>query len=93
MTTLSLMVTIWAVLAVAFVALMIYRGNLTQHETDQLFLNDEAGPSISHQENDEIVRRVNAIQPICKGVGGLTAVMTLAIAGMWVQQLLVGAHF
>jgi hypothetical protein len=88
MSTFSIMVTIWGVLAVAFVLLMIYRGNLTQHETDQLFLNDEAGTSITHQENDEIVRRVNAIQPICKGVGGLAAVMTLAVAGMWVQQVL-----
>lgn len=93
MTTFSLLVTIWGVLAVAFVALMIYRGNLTQHETDQLFLNDEAGLSIGHQQNDEIVRRVNAIQPVCQGVGGLTAVMTLAVVGMWVQHLLIGAHF
>jgi hypothetical protein len=88
MSTFSILLTIWGVLALAFVLLMVYRGNLTQHETDQLFLNDEEGTSSSHKENDDVIRRVNAIQPICTGVGGLTAVMTLAIAGMWIHQFM-----
>jgi flagellar biogenesis protein FliO len=41
-----------------------------------------------HQENDAIVRRAKIIQPICTGVGSLTLLMTLAIAGMWVVQRL-----
>jgi hypothetical protein len=87
MTTLTLMMVIWAVMVVALVILLIYRGHLTEHETDQLYLTEET-PSALHQENDAIVRRVKMIQPICTGVGSLTLLMTLAIAGLWVVQKL-----
>jgi hypothetical protein len=79
------MLSIWGVIVVAFIALMVYRGHLTQYETDQLFLN-ETSPSVVHQENDAIIRRVQMIQPICTGVGSLAALMTVAIIGMWLAQ-------
>jgi hypothetical protein len=93
MNALQIMIAIWTFLVVGFIALMIYRGYLTQHETDQLFLNEESGPSSVHQENDEIVRRVNFIQPICKGVGGVTVLMTLLIVGVYIVQELPNMHF
>jgi hypothetical protein len=79
------MLSIWGVIVVAFIALMIYRGHLTQYETDQLFLN-ETVPSHVHEENDAIIRRVKVIQPICTGVGSLAVLMTLAIMGVWLAQ-------
>ncbi len=85
MTTLTVMLSIWGVIVVAFIALMIYRGHLTQYETDQLFLN-ETVPSHVHEENDAIIRRVKVIQPICTGVGSLAVLMTLAIMGVWLAQ-------
>ena len=85
MSTLAIMLSIWGVIVVAFIALMVYRGHLTQYETDQLFLN-ETSPSVVHQENDAIIRRVQMIQPICTGVGSLAALMTVAIIGMWLAQ-------
>ena len=87
MTTLTVLIVIWAVMLIAFIALLIYRGHLTEHETDQLYLTEEV-PSPMHLENDAIVRRVKMIQPICTGVGSLTVLMTLAIAGLWVVQKL-----
>ena len=45
MNALQIMIAVWTFLVVGFIALMIYRGHLTQHETDQLFLNEESGPS------------------------------------------------
>ena len=85
MSTLAIMLSIWGVIVVAFIALMVYRGHLTQYETDQLFLN-ETSPSVVHQENDAIIRRVQMIQPICTGVGSLAALMTVAIIGVWLAQ-------
>jgi len=90
MTTLSILVILWGVLVAAFIALMIYRANLTNHETDQLFLNETA-PSSFHQEQDEIVRQVNRIGPICTGVGSVAVLMTLVVAGMWIMQSLPSA--
>jgi preprotein translocase subunit SecG len=91
MTTLSIMLSLWATVVVAFIALMIYRANLTNHEADQLFLNEDV-PSSTHQEQDAIVRRVNTLGPICKGVGGLAVLMTFAVAGIWFAQTLASAN-
>jgi hypothetical protein len=91
MTTLSVMASIWGLFVAAFVGLMVYRGYLTQHETDQLFLSESATSSVQ-DENDDIIRRVNFIQPICKGVGGVAALFTVIIAGVWVAQLFSTSH-
>jgi hypothetical protein len=89
--TLYVMIAIWGLMVTAFVALMVYRGHLTQYETDQLFLSENAPPSV-HEEQDEIVRRVNFIQPICKGVGGAAAFFTVLIVGMWVAKIVILAR-
>lgn len=86
MNTLSVMVVIWGIFVTAFVGLMVYRGQLTQHETDQLFLSESALPS-AKEENDEIIRRINFIQPICTGVGGVAALITFLVFGVWIAQL------
>ena len=62
MNALTISLSIWGLVVTAFVVLMIYRGYLSQHETDQLFLS-ETVPSSMHQENDEIIRRTNSIEP------------------------------
>ena len=91
MTTLSVMATLWGLFVTAFVGLMVYRGHLTQHETDQLFLSENATHSVQ-DENDDIIRRVNRIQPVCKGVGGAAALFTVLVVGVWVAQLFSTTH-
>ena len=91
MNTLSVMATIWGIFVTAFVGLMVYRGQLTTHETDQLFLSESALPT-AQQENDEIIRRVNFIQPFCTGVGGAAALITVLVFGVWVAQLVAKSH-
>ena len=86
MNTLSIMAIIWGIFVSAFVGLMVYRGHLTQHETDQLFLSESALPT-AKEENDEIIRRVNFIQPICTGVGGAAALISILVFGVWVAQI------
>jgi hypothetical protein len=84
MSTLFDLVVAWAVLTVALIILLIYRGTLTMHEDDQLFL----GESESHmaREQEEILNRVNKLGPFVKVLGTLSAVLVLAIAGLAVYQ-------
>jgi hypothetical protein len=87
MNTLPVMFVVWGVVVAAFVCLMIYRGTLTQHETDQLFLSESA-PAFEQEEHEDIVRRVNFIQPFCKGLGGAAALLTVLIVGIYVVRLI-----
>ena len=85
------MAVIWGIFVTAFVGLMVYRGHLTTHETDQLFLSESALPH-AQLENDEIIRRVNFIQPFCTGVGGAAALITVLVFGVWVAELVAKSH-
>jgi len=92
MTALNIVTVLWGVLTVAFIGLMIYRGNLANHETDQLFLN-ETTPSSMHAENDMVVRRLNQIGPICNGVGVVDVLLTLVVGAMWIAHTLPSSLF
>jgi len=81
----------WVVLTAGFVLLMVYRGHLTQHETDQLFLNENASHN-SEDEHNEILRRVNIVQPLCKGFGGAAALATVLLVGVYLVNAASGAH-
>jgi hypothetical protein len=80
-TTLSVMIAIWGLIVIAFMALLVYRAHLTESESDQLFLN-ETVPNHLHQEQDEMVRRLANLAPILKGVGAAAILMTIAV--LWV---------
>lgn len=79
---------VWAVLAAALIAVLIYRATLTQHETDQLFLNDDGTCCASHEEHDRIVARVEKLRPVCQGLTGITVAMTVLIGGMYIAQVI-----
>ena len=83
MTTLSITFTVWAILTAAFGILMIYRAHLTQHETDQLFLSENTNHN-TEEEHDDIVRRVNRIEPLVKGFGGAAALTTAVLIGVYI---------
>lgn len=84
--TLFELVIAWGVLTAALIALLIYRGTLTMHEDDQLFL----GESESHmaREQEEIMQKVNRLGPFVKVLGTVSAVMILGIVGAYVYQAL-----
>ena len=84
MPTLFVLLIVWGVLTAALIALLIYRGTLTMHEDDQLFL----GESESHmaQEQVEIMAKVNKLGPLVKVLGTVSAVMFLGIASVYVYQ-------
>jgi hypothetical protein len=84
-TTLAVVIAIWGLTVIAFMALMAYRAHLTQYETDQIFL--ESGPTHIHEEHDDIVRRIDRIGPACKVVGAAAGVMSLVLIGVWVAHM------
>jgi hypothetical protein len=90
MSTLFELVTAWSVLTVALIILLIYRGTLTMHEDDQLFL----GESEAHmaKEQAEIIQRVTRLGPFVKVLGTLSGVLVLAIAGLAVYQQMTAAQ-
>jgi hypothetical protein len=87
MDAMPVMLVIWGVVVAAFVCLMVYRGHLTQHETDQLFLSENT-PEFEVEEHESVLRRVRFIQPLCNGVGGVAALLTVTVVGIYVVRLL-----
>ena len=84
MPTLFELLIAWGVLTAALIALLIYRGTLTMHEDDQLFLDE----SESHmaREQLEIMAKVNRLGPFVKVLGTASAVLILTIAGIAIYQ-------
>jgi hypothetical protein len=81
MSAIPLMLTLWAVVAACFLALLAYRGQLTRYEEDQLFLGDTE--SNEQREQSEIVRKVKKIEPFVRILGVAAAVMTAGIVGLF----------
>ncbi len=77
------LLTVWAVLTACFLALLVYRGQLTRYEDEQLFLNDDARGSEREQQS-RIVRRINRVQPLVRVVGTAAGLVTVCAVGLYV---------
>ncbi len=80
-----ILLIVWAALAACFGALLIYRGQLTRYEDDQLFLNDELHAN-EQQEQTQIVQKLNKLQPILRILGGAAALTTACVVGIYVYN-------
>ena len=70
----------WGVFTLILVILLIYRGTLTMHEDDQLFL--DAAEEHMHREQMELIGRMNRITPWVRVCGAFSALLIAAIAGI-----------
>jgi hypothetical protein len=71
---------VWAGLTVVLIVLLIYRSTLAMHEDDQLFLgNSEAHMA---KEQEELIVKMNKIQPWLRVCGAGSALLFVLIAGM-----------
>jgi len=84
MSPMGWMATVWGVLTGVLVILLIYRSTLTMQEDDQLFLDDTK--SAMEQEQVELMRKVNKINPFVKVLGAASGLMFLVLAGMFIYQ-------
>lgn len=73
---------VWAAVITCLLILLVYRSNLTRYEEDQIFL-DESG---NHQkkEQEDLLVKVNKVQPIIRVVGVATTALTVCIIGVYV---------
>ena len=78
----SILLIVWSVLITCFLALLVYRGQLSRYEEEQLFLNDEVTPEQELQQS--IVRRLEKIDPFVKIIGGAAGLATAFAVGMYV---------
>jgi len=78
----SILLIVWSVLITCFLALLVYRGQLSRYEEEQLFLNDEVTPEQEMQQS--IVRRLEKIDPFVKIIGGAAGLATAFAVGMYV---------
>lgn len=84
--TLTALLIVWGLCTAVLVILMIYRGTLTMHEDDQLFL--DTAESHMEKEQAELMARVNRITPAVRLLGAASGVLIVVIAGMWIYEWL-----
>jgi hypothetical protein len=71
---------LWAGLTSVLIVLLIYRGTLNMHEDDQLFLDDSQAHMAREQE--ELIVRMNRLQPWVRICGTCSALLIVVIAGL-----------
>ncbi len=83
-TSIDLLLIVWGIVTAALVIVVIYRGTLSLHEDDQLFLGD----SESHlaREQQELVARLTRLAPLVRVLGVASGGLILVIAGLWVWR-------
>lgn len=84
LSALPTLLIIWAVVTVAFLLLIAYRGQITRYEEDQLFLN--GAHSNEENQQNEIIRKVNRLAPFVRLLGGATGVITAGIIGLFIYD-------
>jgi len=92
MTTLSMMILAWLICLLVFIALLLYRSHLERHEVSEVYL-DENAEGDREVENDDIVRRVDQIEPYVKTAGGATALLTLITIAIYVVRIWPSVQF
>jgi len=78
------MLIVWGVLTGVLVVLLIYRSTLTMHEDEQLFLG-EAG-SHMREEQEELMCKVDKVNPLVRWLGAASGALILVIAVMAIYQ-------
>lgn len=71
---------VWGGLTAILVVLLIYRGTLTMHEDDQLFL--DSAEAHMQKEQEELLAKMNKITPWVRVLGTCSAVLIVVIAGI-----------
>ncbi len=74
----------WGAITTVLVLLLIYRSTLSIHEDNQLFLDD----SESHMqlEQQQLIVRMNKLQPFVRLFGFASGLLIVLIAGLWIWQ-------
>jgi len=74
----------WGIVTAVFVILLIWRGVLSSHEDDQIFL-DAAEEHIAREQR-ELVAKITSLSRPLLVCGVLSGVLLLLAGGLWVYQ-------
>jgi len=88
MTISPILLYIWGALFFSFLALLVYRGQLTRYEDEQLFLEDEELAIVqkNKKQKEEIVGRLKRIQPFLSSLGVAACLVTTTVVGIYVYN-------
>jgi hypothetical protein len=81
MSAIPVLIVVWAVVTGVFLALLGYNGTITRYEDNQVFLSHTS--AIEEGRQNIIVERVQRTQPFVRISGVLSALMTIAIVGIY----------
>ena len=84
MQSIDLLLIVWGIVTATLVIVIIYRGTLSLHEDDQLFLGDSEAHLAKEQQ--ELVARLTKLTPIVRLLGAASGGLILVIAGMWIWR-------
>ena len=74
------LLSLWGGLTLVLVVLLIYRGTLTMHEDDQLFL--DSAEDHMQKEQQELLLKMGKITPWVRILGACSALLIFVIAGI-----------
>ena len=86
LSTLEILLIVWAVVTVLFVGVLIYRSLVAMQEEDTLILS--AAEAKMEEEQRLILTRLSQIRPYLLGLGWSSGLLLAAILGLWVFQKL-----
>jgi len=75
---------VWDVVTAIVLILLFHRSTLTRQEDEQLFIDESSSSKATEQQ--QLIAKVNKINPLVKIVGATSGVMILVIAG-WAVYL------
>jgi hypothetical protein len=81
MNAIPVLIVVWAVVTGVFLALLAYNGTITRYEENQVFLGNTN--AVEEERQSAIVNRIHRAQPFIRVSGVLSAVMTVAIVGIY----------
>jgi hypothetical protein len=74
----------WGVVTTILIVVLIYKSTLTMHEDDSIMLNDPG--SQMQKDQVEVLAKMRKLTPIVRVLGGLSGLMILVIAGLFIYQ-------
>jgi hypothetical protein len=83
---LTTLFVIWIIFTAVLVVLLIYRGTLSMHEDDQLFL--DSAEDHMQKEQQEVIGKLERLTPWVRLCGAGSAVLLVVLAGMYFVNLI-----
>ena len=82
--TVFYLLIVWGIVTAVFVVLLIWRGVLSSHEDDQIFL--DAAEEHMAREQRELVAKISTLTRPLLITGILSGVLLLLAGGLWIYQ-------